>query len=89
VEHVSFTANLVILPSTTGLSESFVLPAHVHAGPNPPSFVETAIYDDTLVKTAQGWKFKKRVVWPMRRHHSLQTEPLPEAKQSREGTMMR
>ena len=29
----------------------------------PPSFTETAIYDDTLVKTPQGWKFKKRVVW--------------------------
>jgi len=28
----------------------------------PPSFVETAIYDDTLVKTAKV-EFKKRVVW--------------------------
>ena len=35
----------------------------VDARTSPPSFVETAIYDDTLVKTPQGWKFKKRVVW--------------------------
>src|SRR6266566_5217137 len=29
----------------------------------PATIVETAIYDDTLVKTPQGWRFKKRVVW--------------------------
>jgi 3-phenylpropionate/cinnamic acid dioxygenase small subunit len=29
----------------------------------PPSFTETAIYDDTIVHTANGWKFKKRIVW--------------------------
>jgi hypothetical protein len=25
--------------------------------------VEVAVYNDTLVKTKEGWKFKKRVVW--------------------------
>jgi len=30
---------------------------------SPPTPGETAIYDDTLVKTTDGWKFKKRVNW--------------------------
>jgi hypothetical protein len=25
--------------------------------------VETAIYEDILVRTSAGWKFKRRVVW--------------------------
>jgi SnoaL-like protein len=28
----------------------------------PPALIEAAKYDDTLVKTPQGWRFKKRVV---------------------------
>jgi hypothetical protein len=24
---------------------------------------QTSVYDDTLVKTPQGWKFKKRINW--------------------------
>ncbi len=58
-----FTANLVILPSTDGSVKASCYLLMYNARTNPPSFVETAIYDDTLVKTAQGWKFKKRVVW--------------------------
>jgi SnoaL-like protein len=30
---------------------------------NPASLVTTATYTDTLVKTADGWRFKKRVMW--------------------------
>ena len=30
---------------------------------NPASLVTTATYEDTLVKTAEGWRFKKRVMW--------------------------
>jgi hypothetical protein len=26
-------------------------------------FHASGIYEDTLVKTPQGWRFKKRVVW--------------------------
>jgi hypothetical protein len=29
----------------------------------PASLVTTATYTDTLVKTAEGWRFKKRVMW--------------------------
>ena len=57
-----FTANLVITPGPDGVKGSCYLLLY-NARTVPPSFVETAIYDDTLVKTAQGWKFKKRIVW--------------------------
>ena len=30
---------------------------------NPASLVTTATYTDTLVKTGDGWRFKKRVMW--------------------------
>ena len=30
---------------------------------NPASLVTTATYADTLVRTADGWRFKKRVMW--------------------------
>jgi SnoaL-like domain len=30
---------------------------------NPASLVTTATYTDTLIKTADGWRFKKRVMW--------------------------
>jgi hypothetical protein len=57
-----FIANLVITPTTEGAKGSCYLLLY-SARTTPPSFVETAIYDDTLVKTSHGWKFKKRVVW--------------------------
>jgi 3-phenylpropionate/cinnamic acid dioxygenase small subunit len=57
-----FNANLVITPIEGGAKGSCYLLLY-DARTTPPSFVETAIYDDTLVKTPQGWRFKKRVVW--------------------------
>jgi 3-phenylpropionate/cinnamic acid dioxygenase small subunit len=57
-----FTANLVITPTADGAKGSCYL-LLFNARNIPGTIVETAIYDDTLVKTAQGWKFKKRVVW--------------------------
>lgn len=57
-----FTANLVVTPTAEGAKGSCYLLLY-NARTTPPSFVETAIYDDTLVKTADGWKFRKRVVW--------------------------
>jgi 3-phenylpropionate/cinnamic acid dioxygenase small subunit len=57
-----FTANLVITPTPTGAKGScYLLLFNVRS--TPTTIVETAIYEDTLVKTARGWKFKKRVVW--------------------------
>jgi 3-phenylpropionate/cinnamic acid dioxygenase small subunit len=57
-----FVTNLRITPTSEGAKGSCYLLMYT-ARSTPPSFVETAIYDDTLVKTSQGWKFKKRVVW--------------------------
>jgi len=57
-----FTANIVITPTPEGAKGSAYLLLY-NARNNPPTFVETAIYDDTLVKTPKGWKFKKRIVW--------------------------
>lgn len=57
-----FTANLVITPSPEGAKGSCYLLMY-NARNIPATFVETAIYDDTLVKTPEGWKFKKRIVW--------------------------
>lgn len=57
-----FTANLVITPTAEGAKGScYLLLFNVRNIPG--TIVETAIYDDSLVKTAGGWKFKKRVVW--------------------------
>ena len=54
--------NLVITKTPEGAKGSVYLLMYT-ATTTPDSFQELAIYDDTLVKTAQGWKFKKRVVW--------------------------
>ena len=32
----------------------------VDVGTKPPSIVATGMYNDTLVKTANGWRFKSR-----------------------------
>jgi hypothetical protein len=50
----------------------------------PATILETAIYDDTLIKTPQGWRFKKRVVW--RDDDDItpfKPKPLPEAGESK------
>jgi SnoaL-like domain len=57
-----FNANLVITPTPEGAKGSVYL-LLFNVRNIPATIVETAIYEDTLVKTPQGWKFKKRVVW--------------------------
>jgi 3-phenylpropionate/cinnamic acid dioxygenase small subunit len=57
-----FTSNLVITKTPEGAKGSCYLLLY-SARTTPDSWVEVAIYNDWLVKTAQGWKFKKRVVW--------------------------
>ena len=57
-----FTANLVVTPTPEGANGScYLLLFNVRN--NPATITETAIYQDTLVKTPQGWRFSKRVVW--------------------------
>ena len=57
-----FTANLVITPTPEGANGSCYL-LLFNARNVPATITETAIYQDTLVKTPQGWRFNKRVVW--------------------------
>ncbi len=54
--------NLVLTKTPEGAKGSVYLIMYT-AKTTPDSYVELGIYDDTLVKTAQGWKFKKRVLW--------------------------
>jgi actinorhodin biosynthesis protein ActVIA len=78
-----FNANLVITPTPEGAKGSVYL-LLFNARNIPATIVETAIYDDTLVKTPQGWRFKSRIVWrdddditPFR------PKPLPQAQESK------
>jgi hypothetical protein len=57
-----FVANLVVTPTVDGARASCYL-VLLNARNSPPSITETAIYEDTLVRTAQGWKFRKRINW--------------------------
>ena len=57
-----FNANLVITPTPKGAKGSVYL-LLFNARNIPATIVETAIYEDTLVRTPHGWRFKKRVVW--------------------------
>jgi hypothetical protein len=78
-----FNANLVITPTPEGVKGSVYL-LLFNARSIPATIVETAIYEDTLVKTQQGWKFKKRVVW--RDDDDItpfKPKPLPQAPETR------
>jgi hypothetical protein len=57
-----FVANLVLTPTAEGARATCYL-VLLNARNSPPSITETAIYEDTLVRTAQGWKFRKRINW--------------------------
>jgi hypothetical protein len=56
--------NLVITPAADGKSaKASCYLILLNARSSPPTVGETAIYDDTLVKTKDGWKFRKRINW--------------------------
>ena len=57
-----FTANLVVTKTPEGAKGSCYLLLY-SARTVPDSYTEIAVYNDWLVKTPEGWKFKKRVVW--------------------------
>ena len=54
-----WNANLMILPSSTGASGQVYLML-VDFAAKPATIAASASYADELVKTAQGWRFKKR-----------------------------
>lgn len=58
-----WNSNLVITPATDGAAGRVYLML-VDVGTKPPSISSAARYDDRLVKTAQGWRFKRRQTTP-------------------------
>ena len=57
-----FTTNLIVTPTPEGANGScYLLLFNVRNA--PATITETAIYEDKLVKTKDGWHFSKRVVW--------------------------
>lgn len=54
-----WNTNLMILPSAEGASGQVYL-VLVDFATKPASIATSASYSDELVKTAQGWRFKKR-----------------------------
>lgn len=55
-----WNTNLTIMPSSEGASGSVYL-LLVDVGVRPPAIQAAAKYEDQLVKTSAGWRFKKRV----------------------------
>jgi hypothetical protein len=58
-----WNSNLVITPSPEGASGKVYL-LLVDVGAKPPAISTAARYEDRLVKTAGGWRFKKRQTSP-------------------------
>jgi SnoaL-like domain len=52
--------NVVVTPASGGATATAYL-ILMNANTSPPTPGETAVYHDTLVKTQDGWKFKKRI----------------------------
>jgi hypothetical protein len=65
-----WNSNLVITPSPEGASGKVYL-LLVDVGAKPPAISAAARYEDRLVKTAAGWRFKKRQTSP---------DPAPQAQ---------
>jgi len=58
-----WNTNLVVTPTPDGANGSVYL-FLLDVTTKPPSVGTTLKYEDTLVKTAQGWRFKKRITKP-------------------------
>lgn len=52
-------SNLVITPTVSGATGRVYLILH-NLESNPPKVTGGGVYDDVVVKTAEGWRFKKR-----------------------------
>ena len=58
-----WNTNLVITPTSEGAKGTVYL-MFVDVGMKPPGITSAGKYEDTLVKTQQGWRFKKRQTFP-------------------------
>jgi hypothetical protein len=56
-----FTSNLLVEPSPDGATGSiYLLLANIGANGQPSTVTGGGVYHDNLVRTAEGWRFKKR-----------------------------
>ncbi len=56
-----WNTNLLITPTAEGANGScYLLLLTIGDKAHPPTLLSTLTYHDTLVKTAKGWRFKKR-----------------------------
>lgn len=58
----TFLSNLLITRTPEGAKASCYL-VQLNVKNVPPTLIKIAVYEDTLAKTAQGWKFRKRIAW--------------------------
>jgi SnoaL-like domain len=59
-----FNSNIIITPTAEGADGmSYLVRFNLRQGVVPAPYDQTSIYKDTLIKTPQGWRFKKRVSW--------------------------
>ncbi len=56
-----WNTNLIITPTPEGAKGRVYLMV-LETASNPPNIRPTGIYEDTLVKTASGWRFDKRTL---------------------------
>ena len=56
-----WNSNLLITPSEEGAAGAIYL-LLMDTGVKPPVAVSSSVYEDALVKTPQGWRFKTRVL---------------------------
>jgi hypothetical protein len=59
--HRHVYTNLHITPMPGGGAAGFVYLNELTVEPIPPTWSGSGIYEDTLVKTPAGWRFKKRI----------------------------
>ncbi len=57
-------ANIVIDPTQEGArGRAYVFVVNIEAG-KPPAFMTAGLYEDVIVKAADGWRFKQRTFTP-------------------------
>ena len=56
-----WNTNLRIVPTTDGASGTVLLML-LDAGAKPAAIISTGTYNDTLVRTPEGWRFKTRTI---------------------------
>lgn len=57
-------ANLLVTPTGEGTARGSVYALIFNVSAKPPFVDHSGVYEDTLVKTSEGWRYKKRIFKP-------------------------